>query len=78
MPTIVTNRSHFGSDIDDDATMLLGFLCGLLTETTSTLLKERGKILCHNQWTHCVGCQGGNDALKDKVNQLVQINDSVS
>lgn len=55
IPTVVTNGSHFGGDVDDDAAVLLGFLCGLLTETTTTLLKEGGKILGHDQRTHCVG-----------------------
>lgn len=73
IPTVVADGSNFGGDVDDNAAVLLGFLCGLLTETTSTLLQEGGKVLGHDQRAHCVGRQGGNDALIEKIGQSVQI-----
>lgn len=45
MPTIVADGSNFGRDVDDDATVLLGLLCRLLTETTPAFLQEGGKVL---------------------------------
>lgn len=61
--TIVPDGSHFGCDVDNDAAVLFCSLCRLLTETTSTFLKERSKVLGHDQRAHCVGCQRGNKAL---------------
>lgn len=72
-PTIVADGSHFGSDVDDDPAVLLGFLRRLLTKTTSTFLKEGSKVLGHDQRTHCVGRQGGNNSLKGHIGQSVQV-----
>lgn len=64
MPTVVSNGSHFGGDVDDDAAVLPGLFCELRTKTTSALLKEGGEILGHDERTHRVRRQGGNYALK--------------
>lgn len=63
-PTIVADGSHFGCDVDDDATVLLDLLCRLLTKTATTFLQQGGKVFRHKQRTHGVGSQRGYDALK--------------
>lgn len=70
--TIVSNGAYFGCNVDYDAAVLLCFLWRLLTKTTSALLQEGGEIFGHDQGTHCVGCQSGNDPLKSKVSIVIK------
>lgn len=48
MSTIVADGAHFGCDVNDDATVLLGFFCGLLPKATTAFLQEGSKVFCHN------------------------------
>lgn len=52
--TIVSNWSHFRCDVNNDPAVLFGFLCRLLTKSTTALKKEGGEILGHDQRTHCI------------------------
>ena len=72
--TIITYGADFGCDVNNDATVVLGFLWRLKTKPSSSSQEKGGKVLGHHQWTHCVCGQSGNYALRKRTRNYVKYN----